>query len=77
VDSATNFGVGQATISLAGRTETYLTDDHGNFRILLRAPSNEGLRLSAKREGCTAVDEAVKPPRENLILQMRCKSPAN
>jgi hypothetical protein len=75
VDSATNVGVGQTTISLAGRTETYLTDDNGNFRIvLLGSPPNE-LRLSAKREGCTAVDRAVKPGSQNLILQMRCKTP--
>jgi hypothetical protein len=77
VDGSTNIGIGQANISFAGRTETSLTEDNGNFRIDIAAPlPKNGIRLLVKKAGCIPVDAQVKPPVENLMLQMQCKSSA-
>jgi hypothetical protein len=73
IENATNVGVGQASISLAGRPETYLTDDNGNFRINVVAPfPKDGVRLQVKKAGCSTVDEVVRPPAENLMLELHC-----
>jgi hypothetical protein len=70
---ATNVGVGQAVMSLAGRPETYLTDDNGNFRINVVAPfPKDGVRLLVRKAGCSTVDEVVRPPVENLMLELHC-----
>jgi hypothetical protein len=73
VDSSTSAGVSHASISLAGRTETYLTDDNGNFRIRLSAPfPNEGVRLQVKKGGCAPLDQVVRPAAESLALELNC-----
>src|SRR5581483_147910 len=40
VNQDTNHGIGQAIITIAGRTEQYVTEDSGNFRIDLRTASS-------------------------------------
>jgi hypothetical protein len=73
IEAATKVGVGQAGISLAGRPETYLTDDNGNFRINVIAPfPKDGVRLQVKKASCSTVDEVVRPPAENLMLELHC-----
>jgi TIR domain-containing protein len=73
VDQSTKLGVGQATISLAGRTETYVTEDNGNFRIELRGQSgdNQRVRIHATKDGYQAADESATPTAENLIIQLK------
>ena len=73
VDSVTNAAVGQATVSLAGRSESYQTEDNGNFRIEIKAPSksNQQLRIRVAKSGYKTSDEAIVPPIETLIIPLQ------
>ncbi len=71
VDQATNRGIGQATIVVAGRTEGYVTEDSGNFRIDFRSEVPERVRLHVNKPGFLPLDITVEPPAENLILPLR------
>jgi hypothetical protein len=71
VDQDTNQGIPQARISLAGRTENYITEDSGNFRIDVRGKGHEQLRLHVVKRGYIPLDTGVENPAENLVLQMR------
>jgi len=69
-EQGTKRAIGQASIALAGRTEQYLTDDSGNFRIDLPAQTPRQLRLHVSKAGFQPIDIAVEPA-ENLVLQMQ------
>jgi hypothetical protein len=71
VDQDTNQGIGQATIAIAGRTEEYVTEDTGNFRIDLHGDAPKRLRLHVSKSGFQPLDTSVEPPAENLVLQLR------
>ena len=71
VDQITNEGIGHASIALAGRTETYVTEDTGNFRIDLPAETKGRIRLRVSKDGFATLDRSVEPPVENLVLQLR------
>jgi Carboxypeptidase regulatory-like domain len=71
VNQDTNQGIGQATIVLAGRTEEYVTEDTGNFRIEVKAGSPKRIRLHVTKPGFQPLDTSVEPPAENLVLQLR------
>jgi len=73
VDEASNLAIGQATISLSGRTETYLTDDNGNFRIEIRGLNGDGqpVRIHVTKDSYRPFDEAITPSAENLIVPLR------
>jgi len=71
VDRNTNQGIGQATISIAGRTEAYVTEDTGNFRIDLHGDAEKRVRLHVSKSGFQPLDTSVEPPAENLVLQLR------
>lgn len=71
VDQATNAGIGHATITING--QTYLSEDSGNFRIVLPGTVNDRVRLSVTSSGYFEVDQSVVPPTHDLILQMRPK----
>jgi hypothetical protein len=73
VDQETNQGIGQARIAIAGRTEEYITEDTGNFRIDLRGNTQRRLRLHVSKTGFQPVDTSVEPPAENLVLQLHKK----
>jgi hypothetical protein len=70
VEQPTNKGIGQATIVIAGRTEQYITEDSGNFRIELRADAPKRLRLHVSKVGFQPLDISVEPE-ENLVLPLR------
>ena len=70
VEQDTNRGIGQATIVVAGRTEQYITEDSGNFRIDLRSQAPKRLRLHVSKSGFQPLDISVEPE-ENLVLQLR------
>lgn len=72
VDQATNQGIGQATISIVGRAETFVTEDNGNFRIELRAnlPTNGTVRIHVAKPGYLQYDGTTAPT-ETLIIQLR------
>ena len=71
VDRDTNQGIGQAVITLAGRTEQYVTEDSGNFRIDLPSDSPKRLRLRVSKSGFQPLDTSVEPPADNLVLLLR------
>lgn len=73
VDQKTNQGMGQAILSIAGRAETYVTEDNGNFRIELHGglKGNASARLHISKEGYVPYDGTVEPPTESLIVPMR------
>lgn len=72
VDQTTNEGLGQANLSVAGRSENYLSEDNGNFRIELRGtlPENGRARLLVTKPGYAPHDEAVMPT-ESLIIALK------
>lgn len=71
VDQATNQGIGQATIVVAGRAEEYVTEDSGNFRIDFRSDVPSRVRLHVNKDGFHPLDTTIEPPAENLVLQLR------
>jgi hypothetical protein len=73
VDQATNLGIGQATVAIDGQGLTSISDDSGNFRIVLSEARIDQVRLSVTKGGYVKVDRSVVPPSHDLILQMRRK----
>jgi CarboxypepD_reg-like domain len=73
VDQATNEAIGQAVLSIVGRTEMDVTNDNGNFRIHLHeTPSQNGTaRLHVAKSGYAPYDATVQPPTEGLIVQLK------
>ena len=71
MDQDTNQGIGQARIAIAGRTEEYVTEDTGNFRIDLHKNAQKRVRLHVSKIGFQSVDTSVEPPADNLVLQLR------
>jgi hypothetical protein len=72
VDQTSNSAIRQATISLSGRTEMYVTDDLGNFRIELRGSAlGQSVRMKVSKNGYRTYDEALSPPAENLVIQLQ------
>ena len=72
VDQKTNLGIGQASISIAGRAETDITEDNGNFRIRLQPPlpKDGTVRLHVVKAGYSPRDETTTTT-ETLIIQLR------
>lgn len=72
VDNGSNQAVPQAAISVSGRTETYITEDNGNFRFEIRGLSpGERVRIHVTKDGYRPFDEAVTPSAENLVIPLR------
>lgn len=69
VDADTNQGLGQASITIAGRTEQ--TVDSGNFSIDLPSDTPKRLRLRVSKSGFQPLDTSVEPPVDNLVLSLR------
>jgi hypothetical protein len=73
VDESTNLGIGQATIMIDGQSSRSVSDDSGNFRIVLPGTNRDPVRLSVTKDGYSKIDQSVTPPSHALILQMRPK----
>jgi hypothetical protein len=73
VDSDTNQGIGQAQITLSGRTENYWTEDNGNFRIDIMGNADEArrLRIRVNKKGYRTYDQSVTPPLDTLIIPLQ------
>jgi hypothetical protein len=63
--------IGQATITVAGRTEQYVTEDSGNFKIDLRSDAPKRLRLHVSKSGFQSYDASVEAPAENMVILLR------
>ncbi len=70
VDQDTNEAIGQVTITVAGRTDEYLTEDSGNFRMVLHGEVPNRLRIHVRKPGFRPLDTSVEPPAENLVWQL-------
>jgi hypothetical protein len=72
VDQSSNLGVGQATVSLSGRSETYVTEDNGNFRIEVHSAPSDGqsIRIHVTKNGYHPFDGSVTPPTENFVIPL-------
>lgn len=70
VDQDDDRGIGQASITVAGRDETYVTDDSGNFRFEVGGDAPKSLRLHVSKSGYHTLDTTVTPPVEGLDLQL-------
>jgi hypothetical protein len=73
VDQSTNMGIGQATIVVDEQNASFVSEDTGNFRIVLAGTKRDPVRLSVTKDGYFKVDQSVTPPTHALILQMRRK----
>jgi hypothetical protein len=65
-----NRGIGQATITLVGRTEQYFTEDTGNFIIDLPSDIPKRVRLHVTKSGFQPLDMSVEPAVDNLVLAL-------
>jgi TIR domain len=73
IDSEDKSAISHALVSLSGRPESALTDDAGNYRILVTPRvANQIFRLQVEKAGCTPIDRNVQPPEENLMLELHC-----
>ena len=71
LDPDTKQGIGQATITFAGRTEQGVTEDSGNFSIDLSLDSPKRVRLHVNKSGFQPLDTSVEPPADNLVLLLQ------
>jgi len=71
VDADTNQGVGQASITLVGRTEQYVTEYSGNFSIELPSDFPKRIRLHISKAGFQPLDMSVEPPQGNLVVPLK------
>lgn len=71
VDQHTNQGIPQASIVIAGRAQQYVTEDSGNFKIVIPRESPRSVRLHVTKNGFLPLDMSVEVPAESLILQLR------
>jgi hypothetical protein len=74
VDASTNSTIGQARISIVGRSETSVAEDNGNFRLELYAdlPREGVVRLHVAKDGYLPSDQTTTPT-NTLIIQLRKK----
>jgi hypothetical protein len=72
VDQSTNRAVGQALISIVGRSETYVTEDNGNFRISLQSvlPRDGIVRIHVSKPGYAPYDGTTTQT-ETLIVPLK------
>ncbi len=73
VTEDTNAPVPQAQISVAGRTESYVTEDNGNFSIRLDPGlgADATVRIRVQKRGFEPVDRTISSPATDVIIQMR------
>jgi hypothetical protein len=76
IDSKTKLGIGQARISVAGSagSDTYITEDNGNFRFTVKPDSESGrLRVQVVKEGYEVFDSTLAPPVEDWMILLRLR----
>lgn len=73
VDQSTNMALGQALISVDGQSSNAVSEDNGNFRVVLPKKTEGPVRLTVTKDGYVKLDQSVTPPTHALILQMRPK----
>jgi len=72
VDIQTNQPVPQAQITVAGRPESYVSEDNGNFRLDFTPKSSIGhVRIRVAKKGYRTYDASVTPPLNDLIVQLQ------
>ena len=72
VDQLTSAPIRGAEITIAGRTEVYVTEDNGNFRILVKELSKgDAVRMSVSKAGYITSDRSVAPPSENSVILLK------
>jgi len=71
IDQRNNLGVAQATIYVVGRPEQYMTEDNGNFRIVLLGDKSTIIRLHVTKSGYRTLDQTVRIPAESLTLPLQ------
>jgi hypothetical protein len=73
VDEVSNDPIGQAAVTIAGRPESYITEDNGNFRIELdrSAAISHRVRIQVSKNSYAIWDRSIDVPGENLIVQWR------
>lgn len=71
VESEHNKEIGQALVTVVGRTEQTTTRDNGNFRIIMPVGSPAVVTLRVTKSGYQPHEEDVRVPVEGLTLQVR------
>jgi hypothetical protein len=70
VDSE-NREIGEAVVSIVGRTEQATSGDNGNFRIVMPKDSPEIVTLRVTKSGYSPQVQDTRVPAEGLTVQMR------
>lgn len=71
VESEHNKEIGQAVVTIVGRTEQAITRDNGNFRIVMPVESPAVVTLRVTKSGYQPYEEDIHVPVEGLTLQMQ------
>jgi hypothetical protein len=66
-----NKEIGQALVTIVGRTEQATTRDNGNFRIVMPVVSPTVVTLRVTKPGYQPREQDVHVPVEGVTLQMR------
>jgi hypothetical protein len=69
-EGVTHNPIAGAQITLAGRNDSYMTDDNGNFNIQVQGLTSEEVRVSLSKIGYAAIDRAVTPPKRGWVIDM-------
>jgi len=75
VDASSSAVLAQAMVSVVGRSENDVTDDNGNFRLMLRGTNANSLevRLRVAKGGFEDSDNKITAPVGDLVIQLRRK----
>lgn len=75
VDAGTNKSVELAEVSIVGRTEVYLTEGNGNFRIQLKGINSSAgqFRIRVTKPGYAIYDRTLTPPVEDMMIALEKK----
>jgi hypothetical protein len=70
VDESTNQGIPLASISIAGRPESYSTENTGNFRMVFPPdfPVDGSIRVRVEKTGYAANDMSYALPSEGNVI---------
>jgi len=70
IDEISKKPIGQARITIVGRNESDISQDNGNFRIIIHDDSIKAVRLEVSKKHYKIVDLSFDMPNEAIMIQM-------
>jgi len=69
-EDGTNNPIGQAHIAIVGRNESDISQDNGNFKIIILGEGVKTVRLRVSKKQYKVVDLSFDVPHESVQIQM-------